>query len=173
LRGNHGGAVETMKRFTGMFLEHDVKVFDHVDRKKTSAEVVKSEHSHYFGGKLIVLVDSESASAAEIFARVMQLEKRATVIGDRTSGSVMEAISIPFSSAGVDYSAEITVANLIMKDGLSLEHHGVTPDELVLPTPADLASNRDPVLAYAAKQVGATISAEDAGKLFPYEWPKD
>lgn len=172
LRGNHGGAVDTMKYFTGMFLDHDVKVYDRVERKKTSAEVVKSEHHNYFSGKLIVLVDGESASAAEIFARVMQLEKRATVIGDRTSGSVMEAISLPFSSAGVDYSAEITVANLIMRDGQSLEHHGVTPDEMMLPTPTDLASGQDPVLAYAAKQVGATISSEDAGKLFPYEWPK-
>ena len=75
----------------------------------------------------------------------------------------------------MDYSAEITVANLIMRDGQSLErleHHGVTPDEMMLPTPTDLASGQDPVLAYAAKQVGATISSEDAGKLFPYEWPK-
>lgn len=173
LRGNHGGRVDTEKYFTGMFLDHDVKVYDRVERKKTSAEVVKSEHHHYFSGKLIVLVDGDSASAAEIFARVMQLEKRATVIGDRTSGSVMEAITTPFSSAGVDYSAEITVANLIMTDGQSLEHHGVTPDELVLPSPTDLASGRDPVLTYAAKQAGASISPEDAGKLFPYEWPKE
>ena len=172
LRGNPGGAVETSKYFTGMFLDHDAKVYDRVERKKTSAEVVKSAHNHYFSGKLIVLVDSKSASAAEIFARVMQLEKRATVIGDHTSGSVMEAISVPFSSAGVDYGVGVTVANLIMGDGQSLEHHGVTPDEIMLPTPADLASSRDPVLAYAAKQLGATISPEDAGKLFPYEWPK-
>lgn len=171
LRGNHGGLVDSEKYFIGMFFDHDVKLFDKVQRKKTSPEVAK--RGRYFAGKVIVLVDSESASAAEIFARVMQLEKRGMVIGDRTSGSVMEATSFYFASSGVDYGAEVTVANLIMTDGKSLEHHGVNPDEVVLPQPFDLESGRDPVLARAAKELGVTISPEAAGKLFPYEWPKD
>jgi len=144
-----------------------------VERKKTSPEVPKSEHSIYFPRKLIVLVDSESASAAEIFARVMQLEKRGTVIGDHTSGSVMEAIGVYLFGSGVDYVAEITIANLIMADGKSIEHLGVNPDEVVLPKLADLESGRDPVLAHAARELGVTISPEDAGKLFPYRWPKE
>ena len=173
LRGNGGGAVETLKYFIGMFFDHDVKLYDQVQRKKTSPEVAKSEHHAYFPGKVIVLVDSESASAAEIFARVMQLEKRGTVIGDHTSGSVMEATDFYFASSGVDYGAEVTIANLIMTDGKSIEHVGVNPDEVVLPQPADLESGRDPVLAHAAQELGVTISPEDAGKLFPYEWPKE
>jgi C-terminal processing protease CtpA/Prc len=173
LRGNPGGAVDTLKYFTGMFFDHDVKLFDKVERKKTSPEVAKSERHIYFSGKVTVLVDSESASAAEIFARVMQLEKRGTVIGDRTSGSVMEATSFYYGSSGVDYGAEVTFANLIMTDGKSLEHHGVNPDEVSLPQPDDLRSGRDPVLAHAAQALGVTISPEAAGKLFPYEWPKE
>jgi len=144
-----------------------------VERKKTSAEIAKQERSIYFPGKVIVLVDSESASASEIFARVMQLEKRGTVMGDRTSGSVMEATSFYFASSGVDYGAEVTVANLIMTDGKSLEHHGVNPDEVAFPQPSDLESGRDPGLAQAARELGVALSPEAAGKLFPYEWPKD
>jgi C-terminal processing protease CtpA/Prc len=173
LRGNRGGSAETAKYFIGMLFDHDVKLFDHVGRKKTVAEVAKREHPIYFPGKLIVLVDSESASAAEIFARVVQLEHRGTVIGDRTSGRVMEATGYYFASSGVDYGAEVTVANLIMTDGKSLEHRGVEPDEVKLPQPYDLASGRDPVLAYAAQTLGVTLSPEAAGKLFPYEWPED
>jgi len=150
-----------------------VKLFDKVQRKKTSPEVAKSEHPIYFPGKLIVLVDSESASAAEIFARVIQLEKRGVVIGDRTSGSVMEATGYYFASSGVDYGAEVTVANLIMTDGNSLEHRGVLPDEVAFPQPLDLASGRDPVMARAAKELGVTLSPEDARKLFPYGWPRE
>lgn len=173
LRGNLGGSVDTLKYFTGMFFDHDVKLGDKVERKKTTTEVVKSEHAIHFPGKVIALVDSQSASAAEIFARVMQLEKRGTVIGDRTSGSVMEATSFYYASSGVDYGAEVTVADLTMTDGKSLEHRGVKPDEVSLPQPSDFESGRDPVLAHAAQELGVTISPESAGKLFPFEWPKE
>ncbi len=173
LRGNPGGSVDTLKDFVGMFFDHDVKLYDKVERKKTSPEVAKGQGHRSFSGKVVVLVDSESASAAEICARVMQLEKRATVIGDHTSGSVMEATFFYFASSGVDYGVEVTIANLIMTDGKSLERVGVNPDEILLPKLADLESASDPVLAHAAQGLGVTLSPEDAGKLFPYEWPKD
>jgi C-terminal processing protease CtpA/Prc len=135
--------------------------------------IAKSNH-HAFGGKLFVLTDSKSGLASELLARVVQLEKRGTVIGDRSSGKVMEAKRYSYKT-GTDilifYGASITDANLIMAEGHSLEDVGVTPDEAAIPSAADLASGRDPVLAHAAELAGVKITPE-AGKLFPYEWPK-
>jgi len=132
-------------------------------------------HGDRFDGKLVVLIDSGSASASELLARVVQLEKRGTVMGDRSSGSVMEA-KLFFYGAGVSgdygYGFEVTQFDLIMSDGKSLEHTGVTPDQLILPSPEDLAAERDPVLAKAVESLGGKITPEAAGKLFPVVWHK-
>ena len=127
-------------------------------------------------GKMVVLIDSKSASASELFARVAQLENRAMIVGDRSSGSVMEARHYDEkvgSDRVVFYGVSVTEWDLIMSDGKSLEHTGVTPDEVVLPTPQDLANGRDPVLARAAGILGIPLSADNAGKAFPYEWPPE
>jgi carboxyl-terminal processing protease len=172
LRGNPGGSVETLKYLVGGMFDKEVKIADRVGRKDTKPEVAKTLHNS-FTGKMVVLVDARSASAAELFARVMQLEKRGVVVGDQSSGSVMESKHYS-KQMGADtvvfYGASITEWNLIMVDGKSLEHTGVTPDEVVLPTAQDLANARDPVLARAAELLGVKISAEEAGKSFPYEW---
>jgi len=172
LRGNPGGSVETLQNVLGFLLDHDTKIEDQTGRKKLKPVIVKSRGSYTFSGKLIVLIDSDSASAAEAVARVVQLESRGTVIGDRSSGQVMEAEFYDggLAGAGIGYGFEVTVADLIMKDGKSIENVGVTPDETVLPTAQDLASGRDPVLAHAAQLAGWDLTPEDAGKLFPYKW---
>jgi len=175
LRDNGGGAVETLQYLLGIVFDHDVKIADQVMRQKTTTLTAKTSHNNVFSGKLIVLVDSGSASAAELFARTVQIEKRGMVLGDRTSGLVMEA-QYHSHETGVPpvlYGAMITEADLIMTDGNSLEHTGVSPDETILPTPADLADGRDPVLARAAELAGVKLTPEDAGKLLPYEWPTD
>jgi len=175
LRGNPGGAVGSLARVLGGMFDHDVNIATKIDRKGSTTLYVKTRGGRAYTGKLIVLVDSDTASAAEIVARVVQIEKRGVVIGDRTAGAVMEGEtfdhkSSPDNTQIVFYGAEIGVGDLVMTDGKRLEGVGVTPDEIVIPTPADLAGQRDPVLARAAVLAGATLTPEAARSLFPTTW---
>jgi carboxyl-terminal processing protease len=175
LRGNPGGVVDTLKYLVGGVFGKEVKIAERVGRKEKKPEIAKPLHDVY-QGKLVILVDSRSASAAEVFARVVQLEKRGVVMGDQTAGAVMEARGYS-EQVGQDtvafYGASITEWDVLMSDGKSLEHTGVTPDQLLLPSPYALANGRDPVLARAAETLGVKVSPEEAGKLFPYEWPPE
>jgi C-terminal processing protease CtpA/Prc len=177
LRGNPGGAEKTMLRLIGDVMDHNVTIGTKIMRKTNPSLVAKSRNKKVYQGKMLVLVDSRSSSGAEIFARIMQLEHRATIIGDRTAGSVMEARFFPHhfpnsSYSARDYGAEISQADILMPDGKSLEHTGVIPDVKMTPTGSDLAANRDVVLSYAVHLAGGDLSPEEAGKLFPIQWPK-
>jgi C-terminal processing protease CtpA/Prc len=175
LRRNPGGYEQTLLRLVGNFFEQDVKIGTLVGRTEKKPLIAKTRGKESFKGQLVVLVDSESGSSAEIFARIVQLEKRGTVVGDTTAGAVMRARFFNHAlgtDTVIPYGVSVTNADLIMSDGNSLEKSGVIPDTVILPTGEDLAAKRDPVLARAAEIVGAKLSAEKAGAMFPFEWPK-
>src|ERR1051325_4185027 len=88
---------------------------------------------------------------------------RPGALGDVSSGNT------------VFYGASITDADIVMADGKGLERAGVTPGELALTQPADLAAKRE--IRYSlgrrpAALVGVEITAEKAAAVFPLEKPK-
>ena len=169
LRGNGGGWVTTITRVVANLFDRDVKIADSKWRKETKPLMAKTRGQKTFTGKVTILVDSRSASASELLARTIQLEKRGNVIGDQTAGAVMTS-RIYGDEVGLDvvifYGVSVTVADMIMADGKSLEHQGVTPDEVRLPTGEDLAAGRDTVLSYAASLHGVTLDPVEAAKFF-------
>jgi len=172
LRGNGGGYVVTLEKLAGYFFEKETKIADLKARKPLDPQLAKPQGGKLFKGKVIVLLDANSASAAEIFGRLMQIEKRGIVLGDVSAGAVMQSRGVGFdagSATVINYGMNLTMADVIMTDGKSLEHVGVTPDELMVPSGADLANRRDPVLARALELAGLTVSADAAGKIFPVE----
>jgi len=170
LRGNPGGFTDTLDSLLGGIFQYDRKICDHVARDSTKPMIAAGRHRDAFTGRFAVLIDSDSASASEVFARVVQLERRGFIVGDRSAGMVMEARFYRHETSvdsQVFYGASITDADLVMADGQSLEHAGVVPNIVVLPTAQDLGKKRDPALAKAAALVGGKLSPEEAGTAFP------
>jgi C-terminal processing protease CtpA/Prc len=168
LRGNPGGSVDTMRELASRLFDRDVRIAVEKSRKADKPIMAKGRKDA-FTGPVAILVDSDSASASEVMARLVQLEKRGVVIGDRTAGAVMTSAMFPHT-IGIDrlvfFATTVTIGDVRMTDGGTLEHVGVTPDEIVLPTGADLAAKRDPALARAIAQLGGTITPEQAGRLY-------
>jgi len=174
LRGNSGGAEDVLALMVGSMFDRDVTIGRKIMRKGERLLRAKWRGQDAYSGQLIVLLDSASASAAEVFARVVQLEHRGTVIGDRSGGRVMDASVYPLrEGAGTSlfYALLVSTADLLMADGKSLERVGVTPDVTVLPTALDLAEGRDPALSRAAALAGIKLDPASAAKLFPAPWP--
>lgn len=173
LRGNGGGAVASLQYLLGHFVGRKTLLATLVGRHGRKPVYIQPQKPRYTG-KLFVLINSESASAAELFARVVQLNHIGTVVGDRSSGMVMEAYDLGFAyglASTAFYGLSVTINDVVMADGHSLEGVGVTPGVTVLPSAADLAAGRDPALAQAVGLAGGAITPVAAGQLFPYVWP--
>jgi C-terminal processing protease CtpA/Prc len=173
LRDNSGGGEDSLIAMISNFFDHEITVGQEIERRKSSDFRIPSRGEHVFKDKLFVLVNSASGSAAELFARTIQLQKRGTVIGDFTAGAVGRGRLFPLhvgTSSIVSYAVLVTEARLRLPDGGDLEGTGVKPDILIRPTPPDLAAGRDPVLAAAVGLAGVEMTPEEAGKLFPVIW---
>jgi carboxyl-terminal processing protease len=175
LRGNGGGYVFIEEYLLSHFFRQKVKIADMVTKKKTETRSTTPLGKEEYKGEVAVLVDSNSASAAEMTARVLQIEKRAKIYGDVSSGKVMTSIRVPFMSlvgattydAAIIYAGmSVTIGDVIMSDGSRLEHTGIIPHEAVVPTAEALVERTDPLLAYVAYKFGAALSPEDAGKFY-------
>ncbi len=160
LRGNGGGALETLTSLAGSFTDQPYEMAKQVGRDKTESLKVKSRPPR-MSVPVVVMLDDESASASEMFARDMQIRNRAVVIGDNSSGRVNRA-QIFWEKVGahdmVGFGIEIAVSRVVMEDGEELENHGVTPDKFCIPTAKDLHEEKDTCLDQALELARAAAT---------------
>lgn len=161
LRGNPGGIIANLAKVVGGFVEREIEVGT-MQMRWDEKEYVAKPRGDRFTGKLIILVDSQTGSSAEVFARMMQIERQALVIGDRTAGAVMAAMGFRYHNS----FAWISVSDFVLFNGERLEKKGVQPDEVLIPTPQQIADGEDPVLARALALSGITITPAQAADLY-------
>jgi carboxyl-terminal processing protease len=101
----------------------------HVERHDVSGEHLATTQP------LVVLVDANSASAAEIVAGSLQVHKRAKLVGTVTFGKGSVQQDFPLSD-GADI--HLTIRRWYLPNGQTIDHKGLTPD-----VPVTLASPND------------------------------
>lgn len=161
LRGNGGGSIATLTRLTSYFVTEPLTVGDLHTRTGREQFIAKPDKDP-FTGRMLILVDSETASASEIFARLMQLNQRATVYGDQTMGAVMAS---QYFSYDYGVGASITVSDFVLHNGERLEKAGVRPDVFVVPPPQYIGKGVDVVLSFVLGKAGARVSPAAAARL--------
>jgi C-terminal peptidase prc len=128
LRGNLGGVLGSMMGLAGMLNAADTDLGTFATRAGRSPFVAQSKNKN-FKGKVVILVDSLTMSAAELFTAGLQGRGRAVVVGERTGGQSLPAIWTRLSTGAVML---YPIADFITPKGISLEGTGLLPDQTVV-----------------------------------------
>ncbi|MGQ0613329.1 MAG: S41 family peptidase [Planctomycetaceae bacterium] len=156
LRGNPGGRIRTMQGIAGFFLGEGTAILTMHDRAKTET-LYALPASLLYPGRLALLVDERTGSAAELLAAALRDRRRARIFGWPTAGSTRTRQSALLPGGVLFYYA--SGAELRRLDGSRVEGVGVEPDERVVLTREALATGaygdplRDPAVARAARGI--------------------
>ncbi len=125
LRMNPGGLLDQAVDVSSLFIDDGV-VVSTIGRDPTQKEVRYAKKGMARKDiPVVVLVNSSTASAAEIVAAALQDHHRAMILGDTTfgKGSVQTIIDL-----GQDMGLKLTIARYFTPNGVSIQEKGVVPD---------------------------------------------
>jgi carboxyl-terminal processing protease len=149
LRGNPGGYLTAAVAIAGDFLPKGAVVVteDYEGHQQNIVSTSAGPDNFPAGDKLVVLIDSGSASASEILSGALKDHGVAELIGSKSfgKGSVQELINIDGGSL------KVTVARWLTPAGINIMVNGITPDIYATTTPADISAGNDPGMARAVQ----------------------
>ncbi|MEA2626228.1 MAG: carboxyl-terminal processing protease [Candidatus Binatota bacterium] len=125
LRNNPGGLLTQAVRVSDMFLESGLIVYTEGRLEGQKQRYYAHKRKAYLDYPMVVIVNSGSASAAEIVAGALQDHRRALVLGTQTfgKGSVQTILPLEDNSA-----LRLTTARYYTPSGRSIQATGITPD---------------------------------------------
>ena len=122
LRGNSGGYVESAYDIAQLFIKKDSLVYTEV--KKDSKKEFKDETASSEDFKIVILVNNNTASAAELLTIALKDNNGALVIGNKTFGK--SKIQVVKESTGT--LIKYTTAEWFGPKDESIDGVGITPD---------------------------------------------
>ena len=142
LRNNPGGLLDQAIQVSDLFLSEGVieKTVGHADRETLAVHEVKEAHADptdIIGVPLVVILNSNSASASEIVAGALKNNNRALIIGRQSfgKGSVQQLYDVndPDQNDEDPPTLKLTVAQYLTPGDISIQETGITPDVLLVP----------------------------------------
>jgi carboxyl-terminal processing protease len=129
LRGTRGGLLDQSVKVSSLFLDGG-EVLSAKGKKPQDTQRYHAEQGELFPNTpIVIIINSGSASAAEIVAGALQDRGRAVVIGRRSFGKGSVQSVIPLSR---DKGAlKITTQRYYTPSGKSIQGRGIMPDVLV------------------------------------------
>lgn len=124
LRDNPGGFVDQADAVISDFVASGETFEEHGRNGSVDQHSVSGTHPAA-SISLVVLVNGNSASAAEIVAGSLQVHKRAKLVGAKTFGKGSEQLDFPLKD-GADL--HLTIKRWFLPDGSTVDHVGLTPD---------------------------------------------
>jgi carboxyl-terminal processing protease len=132
LRDDPGGLVDSAVAVASDFLDGGTVVTTHGRDSDDDDTYTAFEKGDLIRGTpMAVLINSYSASAAEIVAGALQDRQRATVLGTRSFGKGTVQTLLPLDGHG---ALRLTTALYLTPSGRSIQGSGITPD-IVVPLP--------------------------------------
>jgi carboxyl-terminal processing protease len=149
LRGNGGGLLGEAVQAADIFLPEGEVVTTTKSRTQGHA-VYKTGGGDLSRQPLVVLIDGNTASAAEILTAALADDADAPVVGTHSYGKGVFQQEFPLSNGG---ALKLTVGEYFTPDGVNLaESHGIHPDVEVRD---DLETKRDEALDRALRVLAA------------------
>jgi len=118
LRDNVGGYMQSAVQMANEFLPKGKLIVYMEGRKQPRKEFRTDGHGAYQKIPLVVLINEETASAAEIFSGAMQDNDRATIIGRRSFGKGLVQQQIPFPDGSM---IRLTIARYYTPSGRCIQ----------------------------------------------------
>jgi carboxyl-terminal processing protease len=157
LRGNPGGSLNAVLGAAAGFFDPNHTVIGYqVDRQRHQTPLEITPQNMLKGAALVVLVDRDSASGAEIFAAALQDAGAGTLVGSKTAGNVGVATQLTMPDESV---LQVTEQRFVSPSGAQIDGVGVTPDVVVDMSDEDLQNDRDPQLGKALELIVQKITA--------------
>lgn len=146
VRNDPGGLLEASVDVASLWLPPGTKILEERRGSTVTESYVSRGGDVLTGIPTVVLTNEGSASAAEILSGALRDNKAARLIGTKTYGKGVVQQLINLRDGG---QLKVTVASWYRPNGQNIDKKGITPDDLIKNSDADIKAGKDTQLEAA------------------------